>query len=152
LLWPFCGLVVILGGLAFVQNMNEAAVKLIGALLVVTPFVERSLAAINAAVFGKKRELIETKLLNARLAPAAIPSDKALTASADKAREDLADVAGDEERSRVIFGYLFALLISSAGVRTLQSLVVFPSSETVQASVGHVMDIAIDSGVTRRRQ
>jgi hypothetical protein len=40
--------------------MNEAAVKLIGALLVVTPFVERSLAAINAAVFGKKRELIET--------------------------------------------------------------------------------------------
>ena len=57
------------GAIPFVSDVTGAATKLIASLLIVTLFTERSLAAINAAVFGpiEKMEISRLRDLEVRI-------------------------------------------------------------------------------------
>jgi len=112
------------GAVPFVSDVPAAATKLVASLLIVTLFTERSLAAINAAVFGGKQKLYESEIrdLDIGLELGTLQRANA-QADAKKYRTKLAELAGQEETVRIAVGFAFAVLISAAGVRTLSAIV-----------------------------
>lgn len=102
-------------GINYQQNMPQAGASVALGLLVVTLFVERSSAVVNALLFGDAQRNADLKLRNvedADLAPA---------------QQELASVMTRKERVRLLFSFASGILISVAGVRTLQGLLAIAS-------------------------
>jgi hypothetical protein len=95
-------------GFSYRQPMAEAAATTVTALLAVALFVERAMSVLNAILYGDTQRAAEL----------------GFTADKKEAAEDLARVLGHKERLRLIGAFLAALLVSAAGVRTLEGLLV----------------------------
>ncbi len=136
----------------FVDDVPAAATRVIAALVVITVIVERSLAAINAGVFGpsrasqiaKLRDLEIKKDLGAMAAPA-------IAEAAEQPRAAIVAIGIREEQARLAIGYLLAFLISAAGVRTLSALLRIDGAgglpEGMQKSLVHALDIIVTAGL-----
>jgi hypothetical protein len=140
------------GAVPFVSDVPNAATKVVASLLVVTLFTERCLAAINAAFFGAKKKPHETKLRELEVAldiNALTP--KEVHDQSQTPRNALAEFAKAEEAIRIAFGFCFAVLVSTAGVRTLAALVMIDGSggmpDGFQKSLAHMLDIALTAGL-----
>lgn len=94
-------------GYAFQPNMAIASASTITALLAVTLFVERGMAAVNAIVFGDAQRVAERQLIEG--------GSGALTS--------LSIVLGIKERVRLFGSFLAGLFVSAARVRTIEGLV-----------------------------
>lgn len=109
------GLVIALGpigqGLKFVTPIWDPAIAVVTALFITTLLVERSMAVINALLFGDEQRAAELQLLGlAAPAPGANPA------------QAIASVHKWKERLRLLLGFVAGLFVSAAGVRTLQNL------------------------------
>lgn len=94
-------------GIPYKPKALEAAADLATSLFVVALFLERALAVINDLLFGKEQQL----------------ADAAFFASGSAtARKGLAEVSSKKEMTRLAVGFLFGLLVSGAGPRTLEGL------------------------------
>jgi len=133
------------GAVPFVHDVPGAATKVIGSLLVITLFTERSLAAINAAFFGADKKEYEAALrghdAGVTLTPEQIKS----------ARTGLTEIAIKEEAVRIAFGFCFAVLVSAGGVRTLAALLMIDGDDGMQdgnqKNLMHMVDIALTAGL-----
>jgi hypothetical protein len=97
------------GPLKFRQNMAEAGAGVAAALFVVTLFVERSIAAIDALINGDAKRSAEAGYL-------ASPTDPEATTALSKA-------LADSEKLRLLLSFISGIFISAAGIRTLAGLV-----------------------------
>jgi hypothetical protein len=102
-------------GQNYQQNMPQAGATVALGLLVVTLFVERSSAVVNALLFGDSQRNADLHLRNA--GPDEIGA----------AQQELAAVMTRKERVRLLFSFASGILISVAGVRTLQGLLAIAS-------------------------
>jgi hypothetical protein len=136
----------------FVSDVTGAATKLIASLLIVTLFTERSLAAINAAVFGpvEKMEISRLRDLEVRIESGAADGPSVLD-QVKVIRDKLAEVSGKQERIRVVIGFIFAVMISSAGIRTLSALLMVDGAgglaDGEQKDFVHAIDIVLTAGL-----
>jgi hypothetical protein len=136
----------------FVSDVTGAATKLIASLLIVTLFTERSLAAINAAVFGpvEKMEISRLRDLEVRIESGAADGPSLLD-QVKVIRDKLAEISGKQERVRVVIGFVFAVLISSAGIRTLSALLMVDGAgglaDGEQKDFAHAIDIILTAGL-----
>jgi hypothetical protein len=136
----------------FVADVPTAATKVVASLLVVTALTERSLAAINAAVFGKPKKLLEADLRNLELDREhdVVPVED-FQVAANKVRFRLAEIGAEEESIRIAIGFAFAVLVSTAGVRALSALVMFDGANGlengIQKSLAHIVDILVTAGL-----
>jgi len=137
------------GAVPFVSDVPAAATKLIASLLIITLFTERSLAAINAAAFGKQQKLYESEIRDLEIGLELDPLQQASAqAEAKTYRTKLAELAGQEEKVRIAVGFAFAVLISAAGVRTLSALVMIDAlADGTQKSLAHMVDIVLTAGL-----
>ena len=101
----------LLPGLKYQDEMLDKAIETVLALLIVTLFVERSMAVINALLFGEQQRDADIAMARAQGG-----EGKA------KAEEAQAQVLTLKERVRLLLGFGVALFISAAGVRTLEGL------------------------------
>jgi hypothetical protein len=93
-------------GYPYQANMALAATNTLIALIAVTLFVERGMTVVNAMLYGEEQRQVEVGL-----------------ADGNKSLDDLAKVLGAKERVRLLGGFIAALFVSAAGVRTLEGLV-----------------------------
>lgn len=100
--------------LPFKDKMAEAGATVIGALLVVTLIVERSMATVNAILFGQEERQAELELMQATQAGR----------NTDPAQDKIKKVMDKKARVRLLLGFAVGLLVSAAGVRTLEGLLV----------------------------
>jgi hypothetical protein len=119
-------------GEPYKENVIQAAVGVATALFVVAVFLERSLAVVNALLFGDEHR------------EAALMQSSADEMVAAAATEKLAHVMGKKERVRLLVGFIAGLLISAAGIRTLAGLV----SNTDHADwLFEPMDVLLTAGL-----
>lgn len=123
-------------GIPYKRDALKAAADLATSLFVVALFFERALAVINDLLFGKEQQL-----------------DAAFFASGD--RTELAE-ANFKEATRLAVGFLFGLLVSGAGPRTLEALLDLPplGSASPKLSDSHRtlfygVDIVLTAGLLR---
>ena len=140
------------GAVAFVSDVPGAATKAIGALLAVTLLIERSLAAINAAVFGTPKKMDEARLKDLELGvDLKVEKPEDARNSAKLARDNIAKIEGKEQQVRVALGFAFAVLASAAGVRTLSALLMIDASgglpDGTQKDLCHMIDIILAAGL-----
>jgi hypothetical protein len=95
-------------GIPYKRDALKAAADLATSLFVVALFFERALAVINDLLFGKEQQL----------------ADAAFFTSGDGTK--LAEVNSKKEATRLAVGFLFGLLVSGAGPRTLEALLDLP--------------------------
>jgi hypothetical protein len=93
-------------GYPYKDNMAEAAGGTLIALIAVTLLVERGMTVVNAILYGDKQREVELGL-----------------ALGGKTADDLANLLTAKERVRLLGGFIAALLVSAAGVRTLEGLI-----------------------------
>lgn len=127
-------------GADYRPDMLSAGVNAATALFVIALFLERSLAVINALLFGKEKKEAEAEIASAeRLA-----TPVALTA----AEVRLSHIAAHEERVRVGLGLLTATVVSAAGVRSLTALMSPPTVITGQQyALFLVADVLLTAGL-----
>lgn len=124
-------------GIPYKRDALKAAADLATSLFVVALFFERALAVINDLLFGKEQQL-----------------DAAFFASGD--RTELAEANFKKEATRLAVGFLFGLLVSGAGPRTLEALLDLPplGSASPKLSDSHRtlfygVDIVLTAGLLR---
>lgn len=98
------------------REMPKAGIEVATSLFVVTLFIERSMAAFNALIFGEKER--EAMLL--------------LLADDARGAGRLAEVLEWKERLRLLLSFAAGLFVATAGVRTLAAL--FDLTKTTNAS------------------
>ena len=119
-------------GFAYEPNMAVAAASTATALLAVALFVERSMAVVNAIVFGDRHRDAEAALATGnRLAGVAI----------------MKDVLGKKERLRLFGSFIAALFISAAGVRTLEGLLVTTGAGAPDNPLLVPVDVVLTAGL-----
>jgi hypothetical protein len=119
--------------LPFAQNTPQAGLAVATALLVVTLFIERGMAAVNALIFGEQERSVLIALL----------ADDGGTRAETRAR--LAEVLGWKERLRLLLGFAAGLLVAGAGVRTLAGL--FNLTGAKPAALFYDVDILLTAGL-----
>jgi|GEM_PF-4919563 len=102
----------VLQSLKFRENMALTGANVIGAILVVTLIVERSMATVNAILFGPEERQAELEHIQAQEAGR----------DTSAAEQKIKKVMDHKARVRLLLGFAVALLVSSAGVRTLEGL------------------------------
>jgi hypothetical protein len=117
------------------QNMPQAGATVALGLLVVTLFVERSSAVVNALLFGDAQRDADLNLrgvANDQIGPA---------------QQQLADVMARKERVRLLFSIASGILISVAGVRTLQGLLAIAAPPVPPlAPLFEAVDVVLTAG------
>jgi hypothetical protein len=98
----------VLPGLKFQADMLEAGASVAGALFVIALFIERSMATVNALVWGERLRQAEMRL-------AANSADKQARAAAE-------DLMTKRERLRLLLAFIVGVLVAGAGVRALEGL------------------------------
>lgn len=116
--------------LAFQDETLKAGLAVATALLVVTLFVERSMAAFNALIFGEKeRRAMLTLWANA---------------NDEEAANALVEVMKWKERLRLLLAFGAGLFVATAGVRTLAGLFKLTKDPT---ALFHNVDILLTAGL-----
>jgi hypothetical protein len=125
-------------GYVYVDDMYAAGSRVAGALFVTALFLERSLAVVNGLVFPQERRLrIQTE-------------DPGVTGAALlEAEQALAAVKADQDRLRLLLGFIAALFVSAAGARTLGALMTMPPKPPLPLhdELFHTVDIVLTAGV-----
>ncbi|MGJ4963383.1 hypothetical protein [Bradyrhizobium sp. HKCCYLRH3061] len=91
---------------AFTAGVNVAS-----GLFVIALFMERSLAVLNNLLFSEEQRIADAAVMGAETEAAFVDAAKLLTV-----------VTTAKERVRLAVGFVFGLLISAAGPRTLEGL------------------------------
>lgn len=117
------------------QDMANAAAGTVGGLLVIALLVERSMAVINALVFGDGQRKADLALRHATDADARSDAEQAVRVVMQK-----------KERLRLLLGFGVALFISAAGIRTLQNLVV-ANPDPAPGQLFYGVDIVLTAGL-----
>jgi hypothetical protein len=139
-------------GVPYQDDIFSAGTKLVGALFVVTVFVERSTAMLNSIWYGeavRKAEAEEEVSESELKRTSATDADRqAALAARNSAIEELARLDAVQDRVRMIAGFFIALFVSAAGVRTLEGLQTLPKSlPPSQLGVYHAIDMLITAGL-----
>lgn len=108
------------GAFAYVDDFTTEAPRIVTTLTVIALFMERALAAINAAWLGSETRKARERLRAAEDAGALEPGDRAELKAAARAN---VDVETRRQRLRVVLGFALGLVVSGAGVRTLAPLI-----------------------------
>jgi hypothetical protein len=103
----------------------------ITAILAVTLFVERGLAAINAIIFGEPQRAAEIQL----------------SVGAAAGVRAMSDVLQMKERVRLLGAFIAGLFISAAGVRTLEGLIQTNGSNVAVNSMLFPVDIVLTAAL-----
>lgn len=140
------------GALAFVSDVPTAAIKVVTSLVILTLLIERSLAVINAAVFGEEKRKQEDALRKVKfdfevdLQAGKDPGD--VKRDAGCALKALREIADKEEKVRIVIAVPVAFFLSAVGVRTLSALMMIdgvPEGIQKQALLG--ADIVLTAGL-----
>jgi len=99
-------------GQPYKERVLDAAVDVLTSLLVVALLLERSLAVVNSLIWGEEQRGLEMKLLGSKTLALSNPDAKRL-----------AEIMTNRERLRLLLGFVAALFVSAAGIRTLEGLV-----------------------------
>jgi hypothetical protein len=122
----------LVGPLSYKGNMVLAGTSVIGALLIVTLFVERSMGVLNALLFGERQRNVELQLSQATTLDEQAPAAK-----------ELATLLGFKERLRLLLGFAAGLFVSAAGIRTLAGLV----DPVPNSALFNQVDIVLTAGL-----
>lgn len=134
---------------AFVPDVPSAAIKSLTSLLILTIFIERGLAIINAIFHGKDRRLYETKLRMVSFARQwqTIDADSAYKIIKE-AFDKLKVIADKEEKVRIVIVIPLALFVSAFGVRTMSALMEIEMvRDSFQKYVLHAADIVLTASL-----
>jgi hypothetical protein len=123
-------------GRVFQTNMPQAGASVALGLLVVTLFVERSAAVVNALLFGDAQRTADLALRDAQ------------GSDVGPAHRDMAAVMTRKERVRLLFSFAAGILISTAGVRTLQGLLAIATpAEPPLSPLFQAVDVVLTAGL-----
>lgn len=128
--------------LSYKDNMPVEGTKVAGALFVVAVFMERSLAVLNDLLFGEKIVDAESKLRVAKMS-AGIAADKSVLTSV----WELNSIDAQKQHVRLGVGFVFAVLIAAAGVRTFTGLLDLDGLDGNQRTLLDTMDILLTAGL-----
>jgi hypothetical protein len=133
----------------FADDVPTAAIKALTSLLILTIFIERGLAIINAILHGKDRRQHEHKLRMVSLARQlrVIDPDSAFKII-EHAFDKLKDIADKEEKVRIFVVIPVALFVSAFGVRTMSALMSIDAVKiSFQKYVLHAADIVLTASL-----
>jgi hypothetical protein len=119
-------------GIQYKRDALKAAADLATSLFVVALFFERALAVINDLLFGNEQQI----------------ADEAFFANGDGTK--VAVVTSKKEMTRLAVGFLFGLLVSGAGPRTLEALLELPPGTGLSDShraLFYGVDIVLTAGL-----
>lgn len=119
------------------------AAKVAGALFVVALFLERGLAVVNDLLFGEQTVDAVNKLQVAAQASAFNAADTGVTA----ARWELNALEETKQRVRLGVGFIAAVLIAAAGVRTFTGLLDLSRIIGNQRTLLDTMDVLLTAGL-----
>ena len=152
-----CAVAAVGGGLLHFVGINYRndivgeATKLVGALTVITTFVERSTAVLGTIWFGEQIAVARARTEVAEQLVRVDPADERLRHELLSSSVDLAQREADKARMRTWAALFIALLVSAAGVRTLERLqnleAVAASLSVLQLGVYRSTDILITAGL-----
>lgn len=139
------------GGIPYQDDIVGEATKLVGALVVVTTFVERSTAVLGSIWYGQALAAANAKAAVAELAFEAKPDAAEERKDLKEAWTELARHEADKSKLRAHIALFIGLAVSAAGVRTLEHLqdlaaVKNPLSSS-QLGFYHSTDILITAGL-----
>ncbi len=136
-------------GIAWKPFGSGHLLALITSLFVVAVFMERSIEAIITPVRIQDRERLERDL--ALLSEAVEQGDDAKAEQRRiKAKNDLRKYKLDTDKYAIWFSFVFGLLISLVGLRTLQGFVEpesFKLISPLQETIFHSVDVVLTGGV-----
>ncbi|MEM7065475.1 MAG: hypothetical protein AAF572_20205 [Cyanobacteria bacterium P01_B01_bin.77] len=160
-----CGLLCILipiEPLTFQALSFDVVIRRLSVLIIVALFLERALEVYKLSYFSQKKERLTAEVeqrqleLNVLLLSRAEDSSKseAIQESKEclfKAEEKL-QVHQDYTRQRILqVAIVFALLLSAVGLRSLEGIVQYPSSETIseifRLYLFRVLDLSLTAGL-----
>jgi hypothetical protein len=131
-------------------DVMSAGTRVVGALFVVTVFVERSTAVLNSIWYGEARRLaeaheaLEMRRWLATMTEPGEPPPAALVAAIDA----LVRIESQQDRARLIAGFILALFVSAVGARTLEALQILPGSlSPFQLGLYRATDIILTAGL-----
>lgn len=138
-------------GIPYQRDIVDEATKLVGALVVVTTFVERATAVLGSIWYGQAIAVANAKAAVAEMAFAAEPDAARNRPDLETAWSALAKLEADKSKLRAYFALFIGLAVSAAGVRTLERLqdlaaVKSPLSSS-QLGFYHSTDILITAGL-----
>ena len=119
------------GALAYNDDMLAAGTKIAGALFVSAVLLERSLAVLNSLWFADEVRNARTNLLN---------GDQAALHALDAVRAREAEL-------RLAIGFIVAMCISAAGIRTLEALVQSVPAAGPNATFFFTIDVLVTAGL-----
>jgi hypothetical protein len=134
----------------FAGNITEEAPKVVTSLTVIAIFMERALAVINSAWLGEQSERARAAVRAAVAAkgPGLVERSEAY-GMLRAALMTEAELEARKRRLRVVIGFLFGLVISAAGIRTLAGLAIPQAQVPVTPDVDlfNFVDIILTAGL-----
>lgn len=127
--------------LKYADNMLAEAVKVAGALFVIAVFLERALAVVNDLLFAEEANDHETLF---QVALSEVPLNEQSVA---EAQWELRVHEEKRQALRLGIGFVVAVLIASAGVRTFAGLLDIGPLGGAQRTLLNVMDILLTAGL-----
>lgn len=138
-------------GIPYLNYIVGEATKLVGALVVVTTFVERSTAVLGSIWYGDAIAKANVKAAVSEMAFAADPAAVNLRQELELAWVALAKHESDKSKLRAHFALFIGLAVSAAGVRTLERLqdlaTVKATLSAAQLGFYHSIDILVTAGL-----
>lgn len=138
-------------GIPYLNDIVGEATKLVGALVVVTTFVERSTAVLGSIWYGDAIARANVKAAVSEMAFAADPAASNLRQELEEAWGELAKHEADKSKLRAYFALFIGLAVSAAGVRTLERLqdlaTVKATLSAAQLGFYHSIDILVTAGL-----
>lgn len=128
-------------------HFRENVTTTIAMLIVITAFVERSVAAINGATIGVAMLNVRSTLTTTSSPPDENePHDSQGGQTTQDMENKKAKLEADDQRTRIVVSFLFGLLISASGVRTLGSFVTAPTCPW-QSTLLNFSDVILTAGL-----
>lgn len=118
------------GGSAYKEDMFTEGAKVAGALFVVAVFLERSLAVVNGLWASEPARRARARLVR----------------GGSGALAQLQEIDTSKERVRLALGFVAALFVSAAGVRTLEGLMAAPTGGD-QRTLFYGVDMLLTAGL-----
>ncbi|MEA2781235.1 MAG: hypothetical protein QOK29_2779 [Rhodospirillaceae bacterium] len=137
-------------GIPYQPDVMSAGTRLVGALFVITVFVERSTAVLNSIWYGEARRLAEAHealQMQRWLTTIATPGESP-PAALVAAINALATIESQQDRTRLIAGFIMAFIVRAAGASTLESLqTLLGALSPFQLGLYHTTDIILTAGL-----
>ncbi|MBI5846055.1 MAG: hypothetical protein HZB23_15465 [Deltaproteobacteria bacterium] len=138
-------------GIPFAENIFDVATKLVGALIVITAFVERTTAVIGSIWFDDDIDKASAEENSARKALKDKPEDTERLNKLSDSSMNLATWRAKKSKMRLYLSLFMALAVSAVGVRTLGSLLLIDTPKLTvtafQRCFYYTADIVITAGL-----